>query len=157
MSVSHADGVFLEMRRSYFKVNGSNYLSQQTTTTATSTTRHVEKSAVALQDPLFPQSGGNYTVNLSCKNFLLEEGREYYSCLNMQTQQQQQHTQYIFYKGGELSLGLIGAAASALTLSWSFVSCFYLILFFHYSAKHIAPGCDTVDLSLQLSTAKSGR
>lgn len=102
-----------------------------------------------------PQSGENYTVNLSCKNFLLEEGRGYYSCLNTQTQQQ--HTVYIFYKGRELPLGLIGAAASALTLSWSFVFCFYLILFFHYSAKHIALGCDTVDLSLQLSPAKSGR
>lgn len=101
-----------------------------------------------------PQSGENYTVNLSCKNFLLEEGTGYYSCLDTQTQQ---HTQYIFYKGRWLSLGLIGAPASALILGWSFVSCFYLILFFHYSAKHIALGCDTVDLSLQLSPAKSGR
>lgn len=50
-----------------------------------------------------PQSGENYTVNLSCKNFLLEEGREYYSCLNTQTQQQ--HTQYIFYKGPRVVTG----------------------------------------------------
>lgn len=54
------------------------------------------------------------------------------------------HAHTIFYMEHKLSLGLIAALASA--RSWSFVTCFYLILFFYYSAKHIHLGCVTVDL-----------
>lgn len=58
-----------------------------------------------------------------------------------------------FYK---LSLGPAAAPASSPTLAWSFVSCFYLIIFFHYSAKHIGLGRDTADLSLKPSRSKPG-
>lgn len=63
----------------------------------------------------------------------------------------QTHTHTIIYMEHKLSLGLIAALASS--LSRSFVSCFYLILFFYYSAKHIHLGRVTLDLSSQLSQA----
>lgn len=59
------------------------------------------------------------------------------------------HTFYVEHK---LSLGPTAALAS--TLSWSFVSWFYLIYFFYYPEKHIHLRCVTADLSSRLSQAK---
>lgn len=73
--------------------------------------------------------------------------RVHYSGLDTQTQQ---HC-------AEYISGPAAAPVGSSALAWSFVSCFHLIIFFHYSAKHIGHGCDTADLSLQPSRAKPGR
>lgn len=98
---------------------------------------------------------------IHCKSammeYSLEGGRVCFSCFcsphtHTRTHTNLQRSQSIFYTEHKLSLGVIAALARA--LSRSFVSCFYLILFFDYSAKHIHLGRVRVDLSLWLSQEK---